>query len=80
MNLPNSLYDEWRDIFFNNLDQQLVDWIGVAYCDEAFSEWVWTFTIEDMKPLPSQIVKFAWQMNAELAALELEGLCKANGE
>jgi hypothetical protein len=70
------LYEEWRELYYKNIDDAFLSEEIVDWCDDQFDEWLGTFSDEDPKPAPSQIVKFAWSINRELAEMEMNALLR----
>lgn len=81
MNPPHeALYQEWRDLFFENIEPSFLSDEIVDYCDDQFGEWVGMYSDEDRRPEHSAIIKFAWQINQELAEMEASALSATKGD
>lgn len=81
MKLPSEeLYDEWQDIFFQNIDQGFQGDEMVDYLEDRFDNWLGAFYDCDDVPSYRQILKFAWRVNMELVEKEMAALSKAKGD
>jgi len=76
MRPTEDLYEECRNLFFNNIDSSFLSAEIVDWCDDQLNEWLDVYYSEDEFPSRRLIVEFAWKINLELAEMEMDALLK----